>query len=150
MKLKNLTNKNIWTNRTLWVVIIIVVFVCLYKPPIVETIGKLFRHTFSAAINFQSFQSNLKTPHAGEQVLPSAVQEMLSFLRANHLESYQISEEIKTHKYILIRQRIAESAWPARINPKSNDRFILITELDDYPDCEIKGLGKEAALVFCR
>jgi hypothetical protein len=86
MKLKNPANKKMWENRNLWAGILLAVFVGFYKPPIVEAIGKLFESTFSAAINFQSFHSNLKTPHAGEYVLPPAVQEMLGFLRKHRLD----------------------------------------------------------------
>jgi hypothetical protein len=116
----------------------------------VEAIGKLLGSTFSAAINFQSFQTNLKTPHAGENILPSAVQEMLAFLRIHQLDSYQISEQIRNEKNVLIYQRIVESAWPRRTDLKSNYKLILVNELDDYSDCEVKERGKEAALVFCR
>jgi hypothetical protein len=150
MKLKNLTDKEMWKNRNLWAAILLVVFVGFYKPPIVEAIGKLFGSTFFAAINFQSFQSNLKTPHAGEYVLPSAVKEMLAFLRTHQLASYQLSEQITKKENLLIYQSIVESAWPSRIDPKSNYKFIFITELNDISNCEEKERGKEVALVFCR
>jgi len=150
MKLKNLTDKKMWKNRNLWAAILLILFVCFYKPPIVEAIGKVFGSTFFAAINFQSFQSNLKTPRAGEYVLPSAVKEMLVFLRAHQLESYEISEQMKNKKNITIHQRIVESAWPIRIDPKSKYKLIFINESDDYSNCTVKERGKEAALVFCR
>lgn len=150
MKTKNSANKNILKNRNLWAAILLILFVCFYKPPIVEAIGKLFVSTFHSAINFQSFQSNLKTPHAGEHILPSAVQEMLGFLRTHQLDSYQLSEQIMDKKNVLIYQRIVESAWPRRTNPQSNYKLILVDELNDYSNCEVKEQGKEAALVFCR
>jgi hypothetical protein len=150
MKTRNSDNKDILKNRNLWAAILMILFVCFYKPPIVEAIGKLFRSTFYAAINFQSFQTNLKMPHAGENILPSAVQEMLALLQTHQLDSYQLSEQISNKKNILIYQRIVESAWPRRTDPKSNYKLILVNELDDYSDCEVKERGKEAALVFCR
>jgi hypothetical protein len=149
MKLKSMINKNIWRSRSLWVAVFLFVFVILYKPSIVEAIGNLFRDTFNAIKEIQSFQVNLKTPHSGEHVLPPAVQEMLALLKAHQLDSYQVSEQIIRPENCQIYQRIVESAWPRRIDPKGNHKFVLISELDNFPNCVIKERKKEVALVFC-
>jgi hypothetical protein len=148
--LKNWASRDILKNINLWAAVLLVLFVCFYKPPIVEAIGKLLGSTFFAVIHFQSFQSNLNTPHAGEHILPPAVQEMLAFLGTHQMDSYQLSEQIRNEKNVLIYQRIVESAWPRRTDPESNYKLILVNELDDYSNCEVKERGKEAALVFCR
>lgn len=149
MKSRDLTKNNILKNIKLQAAILLVVFVILYKPPIVEAIGNLFRSTFYAVTDIQSFRVKLKTPHAGEYVLPAAVQEMLALLRTHHLDSYQISAQMEKAENGEIYQRIVESAWPRRISPKSNNKFIFISELNDASICVEKHRGKEVALVLC-
>jgi len=149
MKMRDKSSRNIKKNKKIWAVILLVVFVILYKPPIVEAIGNLFRSAFYALTDIQPFQLNLKTPHAGEHVLPSAVQEMLTLLRAHHLNDYQISERIRIAENGLIHQRIIESAWPIRMNPKSDSKFIFISETDTTTNCMEIERKKEIALVFC-
>jgi hypothetical protein len=143
-------DKKIWKNRKLWAVIFISVFLLFYQPRPLKSIRDVFISPFHAVKDIKSFYSNLKTPHAGEYVLPSAVKEMLAFLRAHQLDSYQLSEQIVASKKQLILQRIVESAWPIRVNQKSNYKLILINELDDNSNCQVIERGKEAALVFCR
>lgn len=148
--MKNISGKKVLADIRLRAFALLVVFVCFYKPPIVEAIGKVFGSTFNAAVNFQSFQSNLATPRAGEQVLPPAVQEMLGFLNAQRLDSYELSANMNTRENMLLRQRIIESAWPIKINYNSKYKLILIDELNTYSKCDLKDRGREASLVFCR
>jgi hypothetical protein len=143
------TFKNIWKNKKVWAVIFIAVFLLFYKPRTMESVRNVFVFSFRAVTDIQSFNSNLKTPRAGEYVLPSAVREMLAFLRDRQPDSYMLSEQIMAGKNILIRQRIVESAWPIRVAKKSNYKLILINELDKTSGCRVMESGREAALVFC-
>ena len=144
------TGKNIWKNRKAWAIIFIAVFLLFYKPRALESVRDVFQYSFRAVTDIQSFNSNLKTPRAGEHVLPSAVREMLAYLRAHQPDSYMLSEQIMAGKNILIRQRIIEAAWPVRVTQKSNYKLILIDELDKNSGCRVIERGREAALVFCR
>ena len=150
MKWNDMVQKDFLKNKKHRIVVLIAIFVFLYKPPIVETVGNLFRSSYHVVRDFSSFQTNLQTPHSGEQVLPPAVQEMLTFIRAYHLKNYQISEEISTAENGLIYQRIIESAWPIKMDPKSKNRFIFVSERDSTFDCVEKERKKEIALVCCR
>jgi len=143
---KPIDNK-IWKNRKLWAAIFLIVFLTLFKPPIMDTIGQRFRCVYYVITDLQSFQRNLTTPHAGEQVLPSAAQEMLALLRSHQVVSYNLSGKIVNH--ILLHQRIVEAAWPRRMSPESHHKLILISELDHTSDCKEVERGKEVALVFC-
>ena len=147
MKMRELTHKYILENRKLWAVIPLVVFLILFRPHIMDTIGQRFRCVFYVATDIQSFQLNLTTPHIGEYVLPSTVQEMLALLRSHQVVSYQISEKIMNDP--LFHQRIVESAWPRRVSPESNYRLILIPELDNSSNCREVERRKEVVLVFC-
>jgi hypothetical protein len=147
MKLRDLANINIWKNSKLWAVILLIIFLILFRPPILDTIAQRFRCAFYVATDIQSFQLNLNTPHAGEHVLPSAVQEMLALLRNHQVVSYKISEKIMNDT--LLHQRIVESAWPRRMSPESNYKLIFIPELDNSHNCREVERRKEVVLVFC-
>lgn len=134
--------------RKLWLILFIVVFIILYNPPIIKTTGTIFLCTFGAVKDFQSLHANLKTPHAGEHILPPATREILAFLRKHQLASYNVSEKIKNDE--LIYQRTIESAWPVRMSPESNYKFIFVSERDHVPSCTEVERQKEVALVFCR
>ena len=148
MKLRCIADKQIWKNTKLWAVILLGVFLILYKPSVPEAIGQSFRCVFRAVSDLRSFQQNLTIPHSGEHILPPAVQEMLSLLREHNLSSYQISKKIKAD--LLVHQRIIESAWPRRLSPESRHQFILISELDHSLNCREVERRKEVVLVFCR
>ena len=148
MKLRGLTNQATWKNKNLLKIFLLIVFLILFKPPIVETIGKLFRCTFFAITDIRSFQLNLTTPRTGEHILPPAVQEMLALLRRHQIISYNISGKIMNDP--TLHQRIVESAWPRRMSPESNYKFIFISELDNSSNCIEIERRKEVALVFCR
>ena len=114
MKLSGIANKRIWKSRNLWAVILLGVFLIFFRPPVPDSIGQTFRCVFRGVTHLQSFKENLTTPHSGEQILPSSVQEMLALLRKHNLSSYRISRKIKEDW--LLHQRIVESAWPRRMS----------------------------------
>lgn len=144
----DLINKSVWKSKSLRAIPFLAVFLILIKLPIMDTIGHQFRCVFNVATNFHSFQSNLRTPHAGEQALPSAIQEMLALLRGRQVDSYTISGKIM--KDLLLHERIVESAWPRKMSPESNYKLMFIFELDRYSHCREVERRKEVALVFCR
>jgi len=146
--LMDLINKTVWKSKSLRAIPFLAVFLILIKLPIMDTIGHQFRCVGSVATNFHSFQSNLRTPHAGEHTLPSAVQEMLALLRGRQVDSYTISGKIM--KDLLLHERIVESAWPRKMSPESNYKLMFISELVRYSHCREVERRKEVALVFCR
>ena len=137
-----------WNRRKLGMAIFLAVFVILYRPPIGKSIENLLRSTFHAVRDFRSFYMNLETPNSGEQVLPAAVREMLALLRTHGLASYRVSEGIMTSEGTLIYQRIVESAWPRRIDPKSRHEFRFVSEPATSGCAEIER-KREVALVLC-
>ena len=148
MKLSGIANKRIWKSRKLWAVILLGVFLIFFRPPVPDSIGQSFRCVFRVVTHLQSFKENLTTPYSGEQILPSAVQEMLSLLRKHKLSSYHISRKIKADP--LLHQRIVESAWPRRMSPDSHYQFIFISDPDHSRNCREVERRKEVVLVFCR
>ena len=147
--MKNESNRTAEKGKRIWAVILLAVFVALYKPPIVEAIGNLFRSTYYALTDIRSFQLNLKTPHAGEHILPTAVQEMLTLLRTRHIEDYRISEKIAIAENGLVHQRIVESAWPTKLDLRSHNKLLFISEWDASPQGMEIERKKEIILVFC-
>lgn len=147
MKLRDIVNNAVWKNKKLRMILLLVVFLILFKPPIMDTIGQRFRCFFYVVTDIQSFQLNLTTPNTGEYVLPSAVQEMLALLRSHQVVSYNLSGKIINHP--LLYQRIVESAWPRRMSPESNYKLIFISELDHSSNCREVERRKEVVLVFC-
>jgi hypothetical protein len=147
MKLKELSNRAIWKNRKLQALFLLIIFALLFKPPINEAIGRLLGSSFHDLTDFKSFDMNLTTPHIGEHMLPSSVQEMLALLRSHQVDSYQISGKIM--KNTLLHQRIVESAWPRKMSAKSNYKIIFISEFDNSSGCREIDRKKEVALVFC-
>jgi len=145
MTLKNPANKILGRILT---ALSIAVFVFFYVPSLGKTLETIMIYNLGAVKDFRSFQSNLKTPHAGEHVLPPANQEILALLRNHQLDSYNISEKIMNDE--LIYQRLIESAWPRKMSPDSKYKFMFVSELDDSSTCREVGRRKEAALVFCR
>jgi len=73
---------------------------------------------------------------------------MLALLRSHQIISYNISGKIMNDP--ALHQRIVESAWPRRMSPESNYKFIFISELDNSSNCREIERRKEVALVFCR
>lgn len=138
----------IWKSGKIWTAIFLIVFLILFKPPIMNTIGQRFRCVYYVVTDIHSFRRNLTTPHAGEQVLPAAVQEMLTMLRKHQIVSYTLSKKIINQA--LLHQRIVESAWPRRMSSESKNKLIFISELVNSTDCTEVERGKEVALVFCR
>jgi hypothetical protein len=149
MRMRNESNRTAERGKRICAAILLAAFVALYKPPIVEAIGNLFRSTYYALANIRSFQLNLKTPHAGEHILPTAVQEMLILLRTHHIEDYRISEQIAIAENGLVHQRIVESGWPAKLDLRSHNKLLFISEWDASPRCMEIGREKEIILVFC-
>lgn len=147
MKLSGLNYKAIWRNIHVKVALLLIVFFIFFSSAIINTIGQRFRTVYYIAKDMRSFYLHLAIPHAGEQVLPSAVQEMLALLRAHQLNSYRLSEKIT--KDPLINQRIVESAWPRRMSAESKFKFVFLTELDHSSPCREIDRRKEIALVFC-
>jgi len=148
MKLMDLIKKPAWKNNILRAAPFLAVFLIFIKLPVMDVTGHQFRCAFNVAADVHSFQSNLRTPHAGEHTLPSAVREMLALLRSRQVDSYDISGKIMNN--LLLHERIVESAWPRKMFPESNHKLMFISELDGYAHCKEVDRRKEVALVFCR
>lgn len=149
MKRSDKIDRGILNRRKLWIAIILAAFVILYRPPIGKSIENVFRSALHVARDFKTFQSNLETPNAGEHVLPPSVREMLTLLRAHRLDTYRVSEGIAAADEALIYQRIVESAWPRRMDPRSGHEFRFVFEPATSGCTQIER-KKEVALVFCR
>jgi hypothetical protein len=86
-------------------------------------------------------------PNSGKEVLPHQVLKMLDMIEENEIDEYQLSSKFEMD--ILIKQRIVESAWPIKLDGKSNYFFIYEEELDDYLSCSIIDQRESIYLVNC-
>lgn len=69
---------------------------------------------------------NLFIQNSGEEVLPSAVREMLTLLRRHDIQEFTLSPEISADD--LLYQRIIESAYPRKAVPTASHLLALIGE----------------------
>jgi len=73
---------------------------------------------------------------------------MLYLLKKHQLESYQVSEQIRTAGRGFIYQRLVESAWPRKISENSKIKIIFISEMGGLLNHTILERGQEVALVL--
>ena len=90
---------------------------------------------------------NIMSPKSGQSVLPAHVQEMLSLLYTNQVDSYQLS--VQLNKETLIKQRIIEAAWPIKIETTSPYHLLLLTEINNDSNCMVIDQRKDVALAYC-
>jgi hypothetical protein len=136
-------------NEKLFEIGILIIFVIFYRPPILKTVGHLFYATVEVLQNMKEFNRNLNASHAGETILPTSVQEMLSLLRKHDVGSFQITEHIRTSDHGFIYQRLVESAWPRKISETSKIKITFISDIHSLVNCEPLECGREVALVLC-
>jgi PA14 domain len=95
--------------------------------------------------SFPSFQSNLNTPAAGEEILPVSVREMVSMLDAHRIERFMISSGVAANAWVY--QQIIASAWPRTLEHDAKARFLLNTE--PLGGCSLVESRTETSLVHC-
>ena len=113
---------------------------------VVETFRDLNRTALAIPGRFGAFQANINTPRAGEYVLPTTVQEMLTLLRGHEVERYQLSNSIAAD--VLSVQQIVVSAWPSRLEPSAKARLVLNAE-PETPGCTLIDRQADVSLVHC-
>jgi hypothetical protein len=111
-----------------------------------ETIRDLNRTALSIPGRFEAFQANINTPRAGEYVLPTPVQEMLTMLRGHGVERYQLSDSIAADSWNL--QQIVASAWPRKLEKDAKATFVLNAE-PPIPGCTLIDKQRQVSLVYC-
>jgi hypothetical protein len=93
------------------------------------------------------FQQNINKPHAGEQILPVRVQEMLAMIRARDVDRYSVSPPIVEDAWGF--QQIVGAAWPRKLEQGAKARFVL--NVEPFPaGCDLVEKQTEVSLVYCR
>ncbi len=90
---------------------------------------------------------NLLTPGTGLFVLPEPVQVIISLIKVNEIDNYQLSPELFNNEEI--RRRVIESAWPIKMEDKSSFVFITPNEKASYENCIIVDQKEDITLVDC-
>jgi hypothetical protein len=88
----------------------------------------------------------VRTPRAGEHVLPPAVQAGISLLRANQVTAYRFSMAFEQNEEI--RQRLLEGAYPLRYEKDAHYLLLLEQETPDR-NCSQISRGGGVVLVHC-
>jgi hypothetical protein len=137
-------------------VVIFVAFLCVPWPggsghwsffrSVATTIGDVHRNAARALGAFAMFQAKLKTPRAGEEVLPARVREIVAMLEAHGVDRYVFSRAVAVDPWVY--QQIIASAWPRTSEHDAKARFLLNTETNP-PGCSLIESRTEVSLVYC-
>ena len=111
-----------------------------------ETFRDLNRTALAIPGRFGAFQAAINTPQAGEYVLSTTVQEMLTLLRGHGVERYQLSNAIAADP--LSVQQIVVSAWPLQFEKAAKARLVLNAE-PEIPGCTLIDRQADVSLVHC-
>jgi hypothetical protein len=123
-----------------------VLFLLTLKTPLLETMIEIKTINLDVFQSYKSAINNSFTPDSGREVLPGAVQQMLKLIETNSLPDYRLSSKLSNDP--LIQQRIAESAWPIKMEPTSDYVFLLTTETMEKTCSEIDRKGN-ITLAYC-
>lgn len=127
--------------------IIPVLVILIFGTHILDTLTDLRK---TDAIVVQYHGETLKkvfTPNSGLEVLPAKVQDMLSLLNENNVNSYQLSAQITNENETY--QRIIESAWPRKLSNTSKYILIAPDEIKQYSSCNVIDQREGVSLVYC-
>ena len=94
---------------------------------VTETTRLLRLATATSLSQFDRFQANLNTAHAGEaEVVPERVLTMVTLLDRYGIAHYGLSDGMAANNWVY--QQMVASAWPRRLEPTAPDRFLLAGE----------------------
>ena len=78
--------------------------------------------------NWSALPKEWRTDHAGESVLPARVRTMIAMLRRNDVTDFSYSEGIAKDPEPSVPQRLAEGAYPIKLNAQARHRLLLASE----------------------
>lgn len=100
-----------------------------------------------SATNFRGFVKVIETEHAGENVLPEPVLEVVDFVRSQKLDRFSVSEALSKNAWVF--QNITTLSWPSRLAPGATAVFFSITET--LPSkCSLQAQKAKVQLATCR
>ena len=133
--------------RNFTIIMSSVLVIILFKMPVPETIAAI------KDLNLDSLQSTklslntIFTPNSGLEVLPEPVKNILRLINTHSISDYRTPPSLISDEYI--RQRLIESSWPAKMEPVSQNVFLVIEEVDNYPDCSEIDREGNIVLIHC-
>ncbi len=92
--------------------------------------------------------SEWNLPRAGEWVLPARVQAMLALLRDNRVQEFRFSDAIARDPDDSVPQRLAEGAYPIRVNAEARHRLLNRGEALP-PGCRVVAGNQGVVLADC-
>lgn len=138
----------LFQNRHYYSIIIIPILVyIIFNSSVVNNL-LVIKNAINPLINHpKSVLVNLFSPNTGLEVLPIPVQNMLSMLHSNSIDSFKLSDVFAVNPEIT--QRIVESAWPKKLVDNSPYVFITTNEADLYKNCLVIDDSEDLTLVDC-
>ena len=85
----------------------------------------------------------------GERVLPAKVQTMLALLRENHIAEFRVSEAVLRDPDDSVPQRLAEGAYPIRVNLQSARHWLRYASEGLPAGCRTIAVKQEVVLADC-
>jgi hypothetical protein len=129
---------------------ILVLFIVLFNTPAMDTFAELKRDNLE--YNYMQNKQTLDiflSPNTGQQeVLPAEVLQMLSMIRAHHIENYKLINSLSENELLI--QRITESAWPIKNGANSVNEFCLIKDMKNVHNLSVVDKREDVALVHKR
>jgi hypothetical protein len=123
------------------------IIIILFSTPVLSTWKQLAKSGIAAAAGFQRIGSEITTPGAGLEVLPSRVREMRSMAVRNKLPSYVLSPGVHDDDTYM---QVVESCWPIRYRKDSPYCFFLRNETPGAGDWVDIDRGEEVRLAARR
>ena len=128
--------------------IIPIIVALIFGTHLLDTLTDL-RKTDSIVVQYHGETlKKIFTPNSGQEVLPTKVQEVLSLLSENKVNSYQLSNQIIQDSETY--QRIIESVWPRELTDTSKYFVITPAEKQKYLACDEIDQREDILLVYCR
>lgn len=125
----------------------LVIVFAIFQSPIMKTWSEVIRSNTAVLKYPGQTLSNLFTPATGTSVLPGQARRTVALLQAQHIERYQLSNQILNNR--LIHERIIEMAWPKKIDRSSPYFIIFLDEEKHFQACTMIAKQKDVALEYC-
>lgn len=110
-----------------------ILVVAVHQSPLIAVAFRDLHRSFGEVWgDTDSWRRHLRTPAAGEQLLPELILVAMDLLRANEIDAYRYSAAIGADQ--AVRQRLIEGVWPIRYRP---DASVVVSYLAEPNKCRV-------------
>ena len=129
-------------------VLIVIALTITAFPAIRTTPQLLFAFYEKLLPNRSAIFNESRVAHGGEAVLPQRVRAMIALLRDNQVTAFRYSDAIAPPSDDTTKQRLAEGAYPIRINVEANYLLLSASEVVAH-SCAVVASREGIVLVRC-